>query len=194
IVQQSQSHLRGRRGNARRPAAAIARPADPRRRAARGRLRDLRAELGGVVRRPRAGAARALVARRTRSLAGKRAAGHAALCLSLADLARTRARVALARRRGSRLLRGQGQSASGELEAVEKIAGSAALPKLFTPNFAPRADYELAWQRGVPTTLDALHPLREWPVLFANREIMLRVDLGRGLGHHDKVRTGGAGS
>ena len=82
----------------------------------------------------------------------------------------------------------------GELEAVEKIAGSAALPKLFTPNFAPRADYELAWQRGVPTTLDALHPLREWPVLFANREIMLRVDLGRGLGHHDKVRTGGAGS
>ncbi|HEY3520170.1 MAG TPA: bifunctional aspartate kinase/diaminopimelate decarboxylase, partial [Rhodanobacteraceae bacterium] len=82
----------------------------------------------------------------------------------------------------------------GELDAVDAIAQSAALPRLFTPNFAPRADYEDAWQRGVPTTLDSLHPLQHWPELFANREIMLRVDLGRGLGHHDKVRTGGEGS
>ncbi|MGH8213938.1 MAG: bifunctional aspartate kinase/diaminopimelate decarboxylase, partial [Rhodanobacteraceae bacterium] len=82
----------------------------------------------------------------------------------------------------------------GELDAVDAIPQSAALPRLFTPNFAPRVDYADAWQRGVPTTLDSLHPLQHWPELFANREIMLRIDLGRGLGHHDKVRTGGEGS
>ncbi|MGN6312154.1 MAG: bifunctional aspartate kinase/diaminopimelate decarboxylase [Rhodanobacteraceae bacterium] len=82
----------------------------------------------------------------------------------------------------------------GELAAVDGIREAGALPRLFTPNFAPRADYAYAHRHGVPTTLDALHPLQNWPELFANREIMLRVDLGRGLGHHDKVRTGGAGS
>ncbi|MGN6729893.1 MAG: bifunctional aspartate kinase/diaminopimelate decarboxylase [Rhodanobacteraceae bacterium] len=82
----------------------------------------------------------------------------------------------------------------GELDAVEAIREAGASPRLFTPNFAPRTDYAYAHQHGVPTTLDALHPLQQWPELFANREIMLRVDLGRGLGHHDKVRTGGATS
>ncbi|HET6912729.1 MAG TPA: diaminopimelate decarboxylase, partial [Rhodanobacteraceae bacterium] len=82
----------------------------------------------------------------------------------------------------------------GELAAADATREAGALPRLFTPNFAPRADYAFAHQHGVPTTLDALHPLQQWPELFANREIMLRVDLGRGLGHHDKVRTGGAGS
>ena len=82
----------------------------------------------------------------------------------------------------------------GELAAADAIREAGFVPRLFTPNFAPRADYAFAHQHGVPTTLDALHPLQAWPELFANREIMLRVDLGRGLGHHDKVRTGGAGS
>jgi len=82
----------------------------------------------------------------------------------------------------------------GELDAVDAIAEANASPRLFTPNFAPHVDYERALQRGVPVTLDALHPLQHWPDLFAGREIMLRVDLGRGLGHHDKVRTGGADS
>lgn len=82
----------------------------------------------------------------------------------------------------------------GELAAVNAVCEACAAPRLFTPNFAPRTDYAQAHQQGVPTTLDALHPLQHWPELFANREIMLRVDLGRGLGHHDKVRTGGAGS
>ena len=82
----------------------------------------------------------------------------------------------------------------GELDAVDAIAEARESPRLFTPNFAPCVDYECALQRGVPVTLDALHPLQHWPELFAGREIMLRVDLGRGLGHHDKVRTGGAGS
>jgi diaminopimelate decarboxylase/aspartate kinase len=82
----------------------------------------------------------------------------------------------------------------GELDAVDTIVEADASPRLFTPNFAPRVDYERALRRGVPVTLDALHPLQHWQDLFAGREIMLRVDLGRGLGHHDKVRTGGAGS
>lgn len=82
----------------------------------------------------------------------------------------------------------------GELDAVDAIAQAHASPRLFTPNFAPRVDYEHALQQGVPLALDALHPLQYWPDLFAGREIILRVDLGRGLGHHDKVRTGGAGS
>ncbi|HET7359401.1 MAG TPA: bifunctional aspartate kinase/diaminopimelate decarboxylase, partial [Rhodanobacteraceae bacterium] len=30
-----------------------------------------------------------------------------------------------------------------------------------------------------------------WGDLFAGRRVLLRVDLGRGLGHHEKVRTGG---
>ena len=82
----------------------------------------------------------------------------------------------------------------GELDAVDAIAEAAASPRLFTPNFAPRGDYAGAVARNVPLTLDSLHALQHWPELFAGREVMLRVDLGRGVGHHDKVRTGGATS
>ncbi len=82
-----------------------------------------------------------------------------------------------------------------EIEAVR-----AALPELpperilFTPNFAPRDEYAAALALGVRTTLDALHPLEHWGDLFGDRDIVLRVDLGSGHGHHDKVRTGGDGS
>jgi diaminopimelate decarboxylase/aspartate kinase len=82
-----------------------------------------------------------------------------------------------------------------EVEAVR--ATLPALPAeriLFTPNFAPRTEYAAALDAGVRVTLDALHPLREWGGLFADREIHLRVDLGVGRGHHDKVKTGGATS
>ncbi len=82
----------------------------------------------------------------------------------------------------------------GELDAVDAVADARESPRLFTPNFAPRAEYAQVMQRGLATTLDALHPLQHWQELFAGREVMLRVDLGRGLGHHDKVRTGGASS
>ncbi|TAM94610.1 MAG: bifunctional aspartate kinase/diaminopimelate decarboxylase [Rhodanobacteraceae bacterium] len=82
----------------------------------------------------------------------------------------------------------------GELDAVDAIAEARESRRLFTPNFAPRDDYAGAMQRGVMLTLDSLHPLQHWPGLFAGHEVMLRVDLGRGLGHHDKVRTGGATS
>jgi len=81
----------------------------------------------------------------------------------------------------------------GELKAVSAIVPEAT-PLLFTPNFAPREDYVFALGTRATITLDALHPLEHWGELFRGREIVLRVDLGRGLGHHEKVRTGGSGS
>jgi bifunctional diaminopimelate decarboxylase / aspartate kinase len=65
---------------------------------------------------------------------------------------------------------------------------------LFTPSFAPRAEYEAAFALGVTVTLDNVEALQRWPDLFRNRELWLRVDLGRGEGHHAKVRTGGKDS
>ena len=62
---------------------------------------------------------------------------------------------------------------------------------LFTPSFAPRSEYAAAMARDVWVTLDSLYPLQQWPELFANRQIALRIDPGYGLGHHEKVRTGG---
>ncbi|MDJ0928135.1 MAG: bifunctional aspartate kinase/diaminopimelate decarboxylase [Gammaproteobacteria bacterium] len=65
---------------------------------------------------------------------------------------------------------------------------------LFTPNFAPRQDYELALEQGVFVTLDNLHPLRRWGDAFRDREVILRLDTGQGRGHHEHVRTAGAQS
>ena len=65
---------------------------------------------------------------------------------------------------------------------------------LFTPNFAPREEYALGFEQGATVTLDNLHPLREWPGLFAGRGIFLRLDTGAGAGHHRHVRTAGQAS
>ncbi|MGO4702275.1 bifunctional aspartate kinase/diaminopimelate decarboxylase [Dyella sp. 2RAB6] len=81
----------------------------------------------------------------------------------------------------------------GEMKAVMAAVPESA-PLLFTPNFAPRADYEWALTTRATISLDALYQLENWGELFRGREIVLRVDLGRGLGHHEKVRTGGSGS
>ncbi len=62
---------------------------------------------------------------------------------------------------------------------------------LFTPSFCPREEYEAAFALGVTVTVDNVEALQRWPDLFRNRELWLRVDLGRGEGHHAKVRTGG---
>jgi diaminopimelate decarboxylase/aspartate kinase len=80
----------------------------------------------------------------------------------------------------------------GELEHV-----FAALPSLspqrvlFTPSFAPRREYEAAFARGVIVTVDNVEALQRWPELFRGRTVWLRLDLGHGEGHHEKVRTGG---
>ncbi|HMA10398.1 MAG TPA: aspartate kinase, partial [Steroidobacteraceae bacterium] len=62
---------------------------------------------------------------------------------------------------------------------------------LFTPNFAPRAEYEYALSKGVNVTLDNLHALREWPELFKGARVLVRIDTGTGRGHHHHVRTAG---
>ena len=82
-----------------------------------------------------------------------------------------------------------------EIEAV-RVALPQLAPEriLFTPNFAPREEYAAALAIGARVTLDALHPIEHWGELFSDREIHLRVDLGVGRGHHDKVKTGGAAS
>jgi diaminopimelate decarboxylase/aspartate kinase len=81
----------------------------------------------------------------------------------------------------------------GELKAVMAVVPESA-PLLFTPNFAPREDYAWALTTRATLSLDSLYALEHWGELFRGREIVLRVDLGRGLGHHEKVRTGGSGS
>ncbi|HKE45983.1 MAG TPA: bifunctional aspartate kinase/diaminopimelate decarboxylase [Steroidobacteraceae bacterium] len=81
----------------------------------------------------------------------------------------------------------------GELEHVFANLPSLGREQvLFTPNFAPRHEYEFAFQQGVWVTLDNIHPLREWPELFRRRDVFVRIDTGHGRGHHDHVRTAGA--
>jgi len=81
----------------------------------------------------------------------------------------------------------------GELERV-----FATMPQLdparalFTPSFAPRSEYEAAFARGVTVTIDNIEALQRWPDVLRGRTIWLRLDLGRGEGHHQKVRTGGS--
>lgn len=65
---------------------------------------------------------------------------------------------------------------------------------LFTPNFAPRSEYEYGLEKGVWLTLDDLYPLREWGEIFSGREVFLRLDTGLGRGHHEHVRTAGVHS
>jgi diaminopimelate decarboxylase/aspartate kinase len=63
---------------------------------------------------------------------------------------------------------------------------------LFTPSFAPRSEYAAAFARGVTVTVDNREMLQHWPELLRGRTVWLRLDLGRGEGHHQKVRTGGS--
>ena len=65
---------------------------------------------------------------------------------------------------------------------------------LFTPNFAPREEYEFGLEQGVWVTLDNLHPLREWGESFAGKQVFLRLDPGQGRGHHEHVKTAGVHS
>ncbi|MEN0063574.1 MAG: bifunctional aspartate kinase/diaminopimelate decarboxylase [Myxococcota bacterium] len=81
----------------------------------------------------------------------------------------------------------------GEVEWVREHVGPDAIV-LFTPNFAPREDYERGFAAHAHVTLDNLHPLEAWPDVFNDRDIFVRVDPGQGRGHHAKVRTAGARS
>jgi bifunctional diaminopimelate decarboxylase / aspartate kinase len=83
----------------------------------------------------------------------------------------------------------------GEIEAaLTAIPALDPATILYTPNFAPRAEYEWALARGVQVTVDNLYVLSQWPDLFAGRSIFARIDPGSGRGHHQHVRTGGTHS
>jgi diaminopimelate decarboxylase/aspartate kinase len=80
----------------------------------------------------------------------------------------------------------------GEVGRVlDSVPGIARERLLFTPNFAPRAEYEWALRSGLRVTVDNLYVLREWASLFHGSELFVRIDTGRGHGHHEKVRTAG---
>lgn len=62
---------------------------------------------------------------------------------------------------------------------------------LFTPNFAPRDEYEWGIKEGLRVTLDNLYPLKAWPDLFRGQELFIRIDPNQGGGHHEHVVTVG---
>jgi diaminopimelate decarboxylase/aspartate kinase len=83
----------------------------------------------------------------------------------------------------------------GEVERVIEVAPDIDRQKiLFTPNFAPREEYEWALAQDVRVTLDNLHPLKHWAEVFRGHDVLVRIDTGYGRGHHDHVRTAGAHS
>jgi bifunctional diaminopimelate decarboxylase / aspartate kinase len=83
----------------------------------------------------------------------------------------------------------------GELEhAFAQVPRLDPARVLFTPNFAPRGEYEYGFRQGVRVTLDNLYPLKAWPEVFRGREIFVRIDPGFGRGHHHHVRTAGVHS
>jgi diaminopimelate decarboxylase/aspartate kinase len=83
----------------------------------------------------------------------------------------------------------------GEIEHVlAAVPGIEPGRILYTPNFAARDEYAWALQQGVRVTLDSIHAIEEWPALFANQELFVRIDTGIGRGHHAHVRTAGAHS
>jgi diaminopimelate decarboxylase/aspartate kinase len=63
---------------------------------------------------------------------------------------------------------------------------------LYTPNFAPRDEYEWAIAEGLQLTLDNLYPLQAWPEIFNGQKLFL--DPGTGRGHHEHVKTAGVHS
>jgi diaminopimelate decarboxylase/aspartate kinase len=83
----------------------------------------------------------------------------------------------------------------GEVRRLRDVLGKAAEGRiLFTPNFAPRDEYDWGLREGLRVTLDNLFPLKAWPELFSGKEIFIRIDPDRGGGHHRHVVTVGSGS
>jgi len=80
----------------------------------------------------------------------------------------------------------------GELDRVFAAVPTLAPERvLFTPSFAPIGEYAAALARGVNVTIDNVELLQQWPEVFRGRKLWLRIDLGHGDGHHEKVNTGG---
>ena len=65
---------------------------------------------------------------------------------------------------------------------------------LYTPNFASVEDFQRGFERGTYVTLDNYSPLDDHPELFNRRSLVLRIDPGKGEGHHKHVKTAGRSS
>jgi bifunctional diaminopimelate decarboxylase / aspartate kinase len=82
-----------------------------------------------------------------------------------------------------------------EIEHVKKcVPGITPDRILFTPNFAPRPEYEAGLEHGVHVTIDNLFVLQHWLDAFEGKSVFLRIDTGIGRGHHHHVKTAGAQS
>ena len=83
----------------------------------------------------------------------------------------------------------------GEVEWLESSIENLDLSRiLFTPNFAPKDEYQWAIEKGLQVTLDNLYPLQAWPEIFKGQSLFVRVDPGQGRGHHEHVKTAGVHS
>ena len=80
---------------------------------------------------------------------------------------------------------------AAEVRLVRQVLG-AGVPVLFTPNFCPVREYGEALELGAELTVDGPHVFGLAPDTFAGIDVAVRVDPGKGLGHHRKVRTAGA--
>ena len=80
----------------------------------------------------------------------------------------------------------------GEVKFLIKTFPNISLNRiLFTPNFSPKDEYIWAMNLGLKVTIDNLYPLKEWPEIFKNKNIIVRIDTGHGEGHHKHVKTAG---
>jgi diaminopimelate decarboxylase/aspartate kinase len=80
---------------------------------------------------------------------------------------------------------------AAEVRWARKQAGAGA-PILFTPNFCPIEEYREAFAAGALVVVDGAHVFELDPGLFNERDVGLRIDPGKGIGHHAKVVTAGA--
>ncbi len=80
----------------------------------------------------------------------------------------------------------------GEIKRVEStLKGIQNDDMLYTPNFAAIEEYQLALDKGMHVTIDNKYILEQYPDVFANQSLILRLDPGHGSGHHKYVRTAG---
>ncbi len=80
---------------------------------------------------------------------------------------------------------------AAEVRLVRQVLG-AGVPVLFTPNFCPVREYGEALELGAELTVDGPNVFSLAPDTFAGAKVAVRIDPGKGLGHHAKVRTAGA--
>jgi len=83
----------------------------------------------------------------------------------------------------------------GELDFIISLFPKLPRTKiLFTPNFAPKEEFQYAFSLGVHVNVDNIFPLQKWPEVFKEKPVLLRIDPGTGRGHHEKVKTAGINS